>query len=322
LGVQAAAAQPSRSVDRELERLGALTQGVVGVAALHLETGRWLELNGRDRFPMASTYKVPIAVLLLTEVDRGQLALDSLVRLTAGDLYPATYGIVSEYLRAGSALTIANLLELMIIVSDNDATDALLRVLGGTSRVTARMRELGLEAIRVDRPTWAVLANHRGRAEVSEAHPISPAEFGALMATTDSPAEDAAHEADFDRDPRDTTTPEAMASLLGALWRGQILGRASTGLLLDFMYRCQTAPGRMKGALPAGTRVAHKSGTIGAATSDVGIIDLPGNAGHVATAIYLKRSKLSDPAARDSALAQIGRAVYDYFLFSDPVRRP
>ena len=82
------------------------------------------------------------------------------------------------------------------------------------------------------------------------------------------------------------------------------------------MYRCQTGAARLKGALPPGTPVAHKTGTIGETTNDVGIIDLPGDAGHVVTVVYIKESKLENNAAMEPVIAQIARAVHDYFVFN------
>ena len=85
-------------------------------------------------------------------------------------------------------------------------------------------------------------------------------------------------------------------------------------LLLDIMRRCRTGDARLKGLLPADTVVAHKTGTIGGTTNDVGIITLPDGAGHVAIAVFVKASD-KDAASRERAIAEIARAVHDYFLF-------
>ena len=71
-----------------------------------------------------------------------------------------------------------------------------------------------------------------------------------------------------------------------------------------------------QGLLPPGTDVAHKTGSIGGTTNDVGIIYLPDRAGHVVTVVFVKESE-RPTATRESAIAQISRAVYDFFLF-DP----
>jgi beta-lactamase class A len=88
----------------------------------------------------------------------------------------------------------------------------------------------------------------------------------------------------------------------------------SAELLLDIMRRCRTGEARLKGLLPQGTEIAHKTGTIGSSTNDVGIITLPANAGHVAIAAFVKSSE-KDVTARERAIAEIARAVHDFFLF-------
>ena len=81
------------------------------------------------------------------------------------------------------------------------------------------------------------------------------------------------------------------------------------------MYRCQTGENRLLGMLPPGTRVAHKTGTIGQTTNDAGVIELPGGLGHVVTVVYIKESKLPDNPSMEPVIAQIARAVHDYFVF-------
>jgi beta-lactamase class A len=81
------------------------------------------------------------------------------------------------------------------------------------------------------------------------------------------------------------------------------------------MGRCQTGNARIKGFLPPGTDVAHKTGSLGAtATDDVGYVTLPDNAGHIAIAVFVGPST-QQTAERDQTIAHISRAIYDYFLF-------
>ncbi len=83
---------------------------------------------------------------------------------------------------------------------------------------------------------------------------------------------------------------------------------------LNIMRRCRTGETRLRGLLPAGTEIAYKTGTIGGTTNDVGIITLPANAGHVAIAVFVKSSE-KEVSARERAIAEIARAVHDFFLF-------
>jgi beta-lactamase class A len=124
----------------------------------------------------------------------------------------------------------------------------------------------------------------------------------------------------FFRDPRDTATSEAMVDLLVKIWRREALSPARSKLLLDIMYRCATGRGRLKGLLPPGTRVAHKTGSLRiGVTNDVGIIPLPGAAGHIAIAVLVKESTRDLPT-QERAIAEIARAAYDYFAGSAQAR--
>ena len=300
----------------EVSRLAEAARGTVGVAAYHLETGRGFTLNGDQRFPMASTYKVPIAVRILSMVDAGEIALGDLVEIEQRDVY-FTASTISDLIDdPGLQISIHNLLEMMLQTSDNIATDVLMREAGDAAAVTAHMVAAGIDGIRVDRPTWALIANWLGAAEVSERNRIDPGPYRELLMAERNDDDIAALNAAFNPDPRDTSTPAAMAELLRAIWERDLLSEESSALLIDIMYRCQTGEGRLKGVLPPGTQVAHKTGTIGQTTNDVGIIDLPGGAGHVVAVVFIKESEIEAYADREPVIAHIARAIHDYFVFN------
>ena len=300
-------------LEKEIRRLAEIAGGKVGVAAVHLETGREIGLNQSEPFPMASSYKVPIAVQLLARVDRGEIRLDSMIALTPGDLHPGSGTLTELFDDPGVILSLRNLTELMLLISDNSATDVVLRTAGGPDAVTARMRDLGLSDIRVDRPTVRLIGDWLGIRNLP-GDDVPPSRFRELVRAVPE-AEQRAAAAAFNVDPRDTSTPEAMARLLERIWRKEILSSGSSELLLDIMRRSTTGAERIKGILPPGTEVAHKTGTIGGTTNDVGIIELPDGAGHVVTVVFVKESERDIPV-RERAIAQISRAVYDYFLFN------
>ena len=300
-------------LENEIARLAKLAGGTVGVGVIHLETGRQVYHNGGERFPMASSYKVPIAVQLLTKVDRGELRLDSLIELQQGDLHPGSGTLTQLLDDPGVILSVRNFLELMLLISDNSATDIVLRTAGGGAAVTGRMRALGVDGISVNRPTIKLIADFVG-VELPPRSEWNPAMFGELYEATTSEQRDSAN-AVFDSDPQDTATPEGMATLLARLWRGEILSDSSSKLLLDIMRRSTTGANRLKGLLTPDAEVAHKTGTIGGTTNDVGIITLPHDAGHVVTVVFVKGSELEVPE-RERAIAHIARAVHDYFVFN------
>jgi beta-lactamase class A len=314
-GAAAQARDPGLArLEQEIARLAPLAGGTVGVAAVHLESGREVYFNRGERFPMASAYKVPIAVQLLTRVDRGELRLDSLITLTPADLHPGSGTLTDLLDDPGVTLSLRNLVELMLLISDNSATDIVLRTAGGPADVTARMRALGFDGIRVDRPTVRLIADWAGVDSIPPAAPNTPHKFQAVFEQVPDSLRTAAARR-FNDDPRDTATPEAMARLLTRIWRKEILRPETSDLLLDIMLRSTTGADRIKGLLPPETPVAHKTGTIGGTTNDAGIVTLPGDAGHVVTVVFVKASDKEVPE-RERAIAHIARTIHDYFLFN------
>jgi beta-lactamase class A len=304
-----------RLLEAEIGRLSAISGGKVGVGIIHIESGRELFVNGSEPFPMASTFKVPIAVELLTRVQAGTVRLDSMITVKQTDLHPGSGTLTNLFNDPGVQLSVHNLLELMLLISDNSATDMVLKVAGGGTSVNARMAALGVTGISVDRPTILLIADASGMKNVGPESSWSLASFDSLRRLV-TPAQRVAARTTFYQDLRDTSTPAGMARLLAKIHRGQALGPEKTAQLLDIMLRCETGAARLKGLLPPDVAVRHKTGSLGiGVTNDVGIIDLPGGAGHLVVAIFVKEA-MSDVAAQEMTIAQIARAAYDYFAFN------
>ena len=298
-------------LEREIARLASSAGGIVGASAIHVESGRRISVNGDARFPMASVYKVPIAIQLLARVDQGEVKLDQKVELKPSDIRPN--GTIRSLLsKPGLTLSVRNLLELTLLVGDNSAADLLLRLAGGPQAVTARMRAIGVNGIDVSRPVINLLADSVGIQLPPESEWTPELLDKLYEATTPEIRKVAAVK--WNADPRDTSTPDAMAALLVRVHRKDLLKRESAELLLDGLLRNQDGDARLKGMLPPGTVVAHKMGSIGGSTNDVGVITLPDTAGHIAIAVFVKSSD-KDEVERERAIAQITRSVYDFFLF-------
>ncbi|QKZ13199.1 class A beta-lactamase [Spirosoma sp. KUDC1026] len=295
----------------ELERIARQGGGQVGVQAIHLESGRQISLNPQVKFPMASTIKIAIAVQLLTKIEQGELALSTMVDVKPTDLHPGSGTLTSLFIHPGVQLSVQNLLELMIVISDNSATDILLGLAGGPEAVMNRLKTLNVAGMSVDRSIIQLLADLQG-VTLPPADQWTAGFYEKLNRTPEGRKK--ALET-FAVDPRDTSTPAAMVDLLTKIYQGKALKPESRQVLLDVMGRCQTGNARIKGFLPPGTDVAHKTGSLGAtATDDVGYITLPDNAGHVAIAVFIGPST-QQTAERDQTIAHLSRAVYDYFLF-------
>jgi beta-lactamase class A len=302
-------------LETEIQQLANISQGRVGVGIIHIESGRELFINRDEAFPMASTYKVPIAVQLLTLIDSGKVRLDSMIALAPSDLHPGSGTLTSLFNKPGVSLSVRNLMELMLLISDNSATDVLLRTAGRGPAVTARLATLGIKGISVDRPTVGLIADALGVKNLPPENELTLERFGQLMRSV-TPEERRAAGERFSQDRRDTSTPEGMARLLEKIWRRQAVSAGSTDLLLDMMRRCQTGPMRIKGMLPPNVVVMHKTGTLtNGINDDVGIITLPNDAGHLVLTVFVKDARV-DEAGQERTIAQIARAAYDYFLFN------
>ena len=107
-----------------------------------------------------------------------------------------------------------------------------------------------------------------------------------------------------------------MAELLSKIFTGHALSPSSTKALIETMERCHTGDDRIRARLPAATTVADKTGTLGGSVNDAGVITLPNGKGQIVCCVFIKKSELPF-AARERVIADISRAVYDYFLFAD-----
>ena len=308
-----ATAQPS-AIQAEIARIARPAKGIVGVAAWRLDgRGERVLVNADQPFPMASTFKVAVAGAILGKVDRGELALDQLIRVDP-NMVVESGGIAATFRHPGVSVSVKNLLELMMTVSDNTATDVLTKVAGGPAAVTGWVRAQGVEGLRIDRDTAGIIRDFFGLGP----GPFPQALEAAYKADPKLEERGSALNPAFDNDPRDTATPLAMANLLDRVFSGKALKPASTQLLTEIMKRNTTGKARIPGRLPQGTVVAEKTGTIGGSLNDVGMINLPGDAGKLIVAVFVKQSR-KPFEERERAIADISRALYDYYLF-EPAR--
>jgi beta-lactamase class A len=313
IAARAFAGPAPTAVEREVARLSEASGGVVGVAAWRLDAkGARILLNGTDRFPMASTFKIAVAGAVLADVDAGKLRLDQMITVDPADHVPSEV-IADRFIHPGVSLSIHNLLELMLTQSDNTATDVLMRVAGGGDAVTGWVRERGVIDQRIDRDTAALLRDFFG---LPAGRPLRETFEEALKQDPSIAKKGGLPDPAFDDDVRDTSTPQAMAQLLAQIFNGKALSAKSTQVLMEIMQRCRTGDARLRGRLPAGTVVANKTGTIGGSVNDVGVISLPDDAGKIVIAVFIKKSALPFDQ-RERVIAEIARTVRDYYVFAE-----
>ena len=269
--------------EQQLASLAEASQGRIGVAALDLSSGRTIDVLGDQRFPMASTSKIAIAATFLEGVDQGRWSLTSEYPLMIPVQY-APFSTTVAPVRAGSYMSARNLIELMLTRSNNYATDALLKVVGGPRAVNDWVRRAGVDDWHIDRDIATLV---RDDGAVNPANVI---------------------------DSRDSATPMAMVRLLSGIYRGQMLSAQSRSVLLGAMGRCVTGKRRIPAMLPAGATVLHKTGSLNNTSSDVGIIETPDGRAY-AVAIYVtgQGTRLN----RESRIANIARALYQGYA-SEP----
>ena len=250
-------------------RIEASVGGRLGVAVLDTATGELAGHRLAERFPMCSTFKFLAAALVLARVDAGQERLDRRVVIRPDALLK--WAPVSRKHVGGDGMTVAELCEAAITVSDNTAANLLLASFGGPAAVTAFARRIGDTETRLDRtePT------------LNEAIP---------------------------GDPRDTSTPRAMARTLRSVMLGNALSDAGRAQIVRWMSANKTGDYRLRAGVPRDWRVADKTGTgdLGS-TNDIGVLWPPHGAPQVVVT-YLTDCKAPEDA-REAALADVARGV-------------
>jgi beta-lactamase class A len=311
------------AVKAQIKHLSSISGGEVGVSVQHLESSHGFSVRGDEQFPLASTYKVGMAAYLMHLVDQGHHSLDDMITVKPRQISPAI-PIAHYFPHDGISLSLYNLLEVMLTESSNTATDVILELVGGGEAVTAWLNQQGVKDIRIDRTTASLIRDYFRIPQPENPDMSLRDQYKALQGNLS----DAEFEAKFDKpelyvdflaDPRDQGSPNAMTTLLGKIWRDEIVSPESSGIIRDIMKRCRTGTKRLKGRLPPGTEVAHKTGTIGGTLNDVGVITLPDGGGHVLVSVYVKSSTLGyEP--RELAIAEIARTVHDFYLLNPDIR--
>jgi len=289
-------------------------EGEVGVAVKHLESGEELYINGDTYFPMASVFKVPIFVEVLAQVLEGKFTLEDEVSIQKTDQHFGS-GMLSDLDAPGIKLSIRNLINLMMMISDNSATDNLLTKVGAEN-VTNRLRSYGLENITVNRTCQHLIMDAIGM-DYEKYKGLSLDEVTEAFRKDREENPEAFEQASkqFSKIIKDQSSPQAMNRLLELIFKKEILDEESCDLIISVMLKCQTGERRLKGDLPSYVKVAHKTGTIGGTVNNAGIIYLPDDLGHVAITVFTKDTKAKTRDVED-IIAQIARFVYDYFYFT------
>ncbi|UDF04350.1 class A beta-lactamase [Asticcacaulis sp. AND118] len=237
-----------------------------------------LNINSGERFALCSTFKWVLAAAVLKAVDDGRLTIAQEIRYTKADLID--HAPVTEMHVAKGRMTIGDLCSAAVAVSDNTAANLLLPLIGGPPGLTQFVRGLGDGMTRLDRNEPELNTNIEG-------------------------------------DERDTTTPDAMSSLLRTVFSGDALRPQSLSLLRDWMVATTTGPDMIPAGVPQGWTVGHKTGRgANGAVNDVAVIWPSDNKPPLFLSIYTTGGTLDDKG-RNQVIADITRLVVDALAFAE-----
>ncbi len=264
-----AASDAFEGLAERFARIEKQSGGRLGVAVFDTGSGQRYGHRGGERFPMCSTSKLLECGAVLARVDAGQDSLNRRIRFPAADLL--NYSPVTRKRAGGDGMTLGEICEAALTVSDNTAANLMIASLGGPGGVTAFARSLGDPVTRLDRtePT------------LNEAAP---------------------------GDPRDTTTPNAMAHDLHRLVLGNALSPGSRHQLTAWMIACQTGRAKLRAGIPKNWRAGDKTGNGDHGTTNDIAVFWPETHAPLITCVYLTEATASFSKC-DTLIAEIGRAV-------------
>jgi len=268
-------------LQQQIEQYTAGKKATIGVSVLGIEDHYAMSIKGDDHFPMQSVFKFHIAMAVLAEVDKGKLRLDQQVEIRKDELPLHTWSPIREKYPEGAALTLKQVLRYTVSESDNIGCDILLRLIGGPKVVNNYLVRQGLKGISI-------------QANEAEMHSAWDVQY------------------------KNWTTPKSATELLKMFYDKKLLSQKSTALLWTMIVETPTGKKRIKGQLPEGTVVAHKTGTsdtnqqgITAAVNDIGIVTLP-HGKHYAISVFVSDSA-ENMEMNEKIISDIGKFVWDYY---------
>lgn len=259
-------------------------KATVSVGIYNFGNHQTLLINGDKHVPMQSVYKFHVALAVLKEVDKGRFKLTQKMHVKKSDLTPGLHSPMGEDYPNGEVdLPLSDIIRYMVADSDGSACDYLFRLLGGPKQVEAFIHQLGIRDVSI-RDTEAMM-QAKGNWNVQYTN---------------------------------WTTQTAMLSLMKLFYQHKILSASSHKFLWNVMLGTTTGQDRLKKLLPAGTLVAHKTGTSGTnkdglmgAVNDAGFIALP-DGGHMAISVFVTNST-ERMATNEKIIANIAKLAYDHY---------
>ena len=268
------------ALQRQIQDLIRDADATIGIAVL-TSGGESFAINDTIGFAMLSTFKFPLAMAVLHQLDERGTPLDTALLITKADLLPDTYSPLRDSCPEGNfRLPVRRLIEYAITLSDNNACDILLRFIGGTGALQQYIRSLGIPGIAI-----------------------------------------AADEALMHRSPEyvylNHARPSSAALLIDRFLQGNLLSPAHQQFLKNTMIATSTGTDKLRGMLPSSAVVGHKTGSsdrihgMKIADNDIGFVLLPDGT-HYSIAVFIMNSRESD-TANAALIARISKLVYDHY---------
>jgi beta-lactamase class A len=276
-------AQISDALRQKIQDIISTKNAVIGVSIIGNNGKDTLSINGDAHFPLQSVFKFHIALVVLSEIDKGKFSLNQKITIEKKDLLPNLYSPIRDKYPDGATLTISEILKYTVSASDNVGCDVLLKLLGGTQVVEDYFVKNGFKDLSI---------------KINEEE----------------------QQANWDMQFQNWTTPKAANEVLQKFYfnKKKLLSKKSYAFIWKVMKETSTGKGRLKGQLPNSAIIAHKTGTsntnkegLTAAVNDIGIVFLP-NGKHFFISVFVTNSK-ENAETNEKIIADIAKATWDYF---------
>ena len=276
-------AQTTDALRQKIQQIVSTKNAIVGVSIIGNDGKDTISFNGEKYYPMQSVFKFHIALAVLSQIDKGKFSLDQKIEIQKKDLIPNLYSPIREDYPNGATLPISKILEYTVSSSDNVGCDVLLRLIGGPKIVEDYFVKNHIKDVSI---------------KVNEEQ----------------------QQADWDLQFKNWTTPKAANETLVKFYNNKkkLLSQKSYDFIWKTMRETETGVNRLKGRLPKGTIVAHKTGSSGvnkdgftAAVNDIGIIFMP-NGKYFFISVFVTESK-ENADTNEKIIADIAKETWNYF---------
>ncbi len=275
---------PLQRLEASIQRTTRSINATWGIYVKSLETGEVIAIDADRQMETMSTIKIPLMIEVLEQVKAGKFRLTDKYTFVQADSQPGTGTI--QRLDYGAVMTVKDLITMMIIVSDNTATEVLYRMVGGTEAVNARMQTLGLKTTRAMNVPSKWFPAQRSAPTTEQFYREGKSPFG-------------------------FSTPREMGTLLEMMERGTLVDKPSSDLMLRIM-RGQLYRTRIPRYV-TGYTIPHKTGDfLPFVGDDVGVLEAPGKT--IVLTVFTG-NHFGSGEALENAIGLVARDVADYFSF-------